>query len=1200
MMGQDMLIKNLFERDIFRPINGVVKADQLDDTSVWQELDEFVVTREMYQHLDRFFSSYLDAIAHKADANIAGRIGIWVSGFFGSGKSHFIKVLSYLLRNQEVRSNGEARHAVEFFDGKIEDPLLLANIKKAVASNTDVILFNIDSKASHREGRDAILQVFLKVLNEAQGYSPDHPHIAHMERHLDEKGTLQKFREAFRRATGMDWLAERDAYEFKRDEVIEAFSEATGQSPESSAKWIDNAESNFSLTVEGFCKWVKEYLDSKGEEHRIIFMVDEIGQFIGADSHLMLNLQTIAEELGVTCHGRAWLIVTSQEDIGAVLGEVKGAKANDFSKIQGRFRTRLSLSSANVDEVIQSRLLAKEADAATELEGVFADKGDVIKNQLTFTNVGMTLKPYKDAADFARNYPFVPYQFQLMQKVFEAIRKVGASGLHLSRGERSILDAFQTAAKAVAHEEVGALVPLCRFYPCIESFLDTSVKRTIDQAADRNVEAFDIELLKVLFLIRYVEEVKGNVDNLVTLCIDAVDVDRLALRRHIEGALHRLEAETLISRSGDNYFFLTNEERDINREIKGVELTAGEEAKLLGEMIFSDVLKDQRKHRYSANKMDFDFNRVCDRHPIGNQMQNALLVSVLTPLADDYQSSQKEKCTLESAVEGGHVLIRLGESDTLDRELRRYKKTEKYLAQKSDSSLPEQTKRILRNVAEDNRERRAPINRLLSDMLVEADYYIAGQSYTVKATAPMAALDEAMDYLVTNTFSKMGLLKKLLPDDATRLKEIQSTLRINDLGQLQLNLQVNDDNAAARQDIRTYIELCSKTSRQIILFDMIQNRYAKRPYGWPEQETVLLLAQMLVMGEISLVMDAAPLHIDKAYEPLTAPAKQRKVTVIQKQTSDPKAIQDARSLGQKVFAEMGPDGEDPLFAFLQAKFKAWSESLTGCKALADTGNYPGRQEITDGLTIVKKLLADDDSVKFIGHFNAQKDALLDLAEDYHDLEHFYEHQRSVWEKLRKAHTRFELNSLELSSDATAGPALNRMKEILDAPAPYGLIKEANGLIQTVEAINTQLITDRRAEALTKIEGHMAAVEKELTDASADAALRSTCLAPLEGLRQQVNQQTSVAHITQAQQQAVAAFDTALDAIQKWLQKRAEETTPTGGEEPRPAPKPLKVIKPAELATQTYLETEADIDAFIEALRKALTAAVSDNKRIQIR
>ena len=145
-----MQIQNLFERDIFRPINGVVKADQLDESSVWQELDEFVVTRELDQHLRKFFSAYLDAIEHRNDPDVAGKIGVWVSGFFGSGKSHFIKVLSYLLRNGTHTHDGQSKQAVEFFESKIKDAMLLGDIKRAVAANTDVILFNIDSKADHR------------------------------------------------------------------------------------------------------------------------------------------------------------------------------------------------------------------------------------------------------------------------------------------------------------------------------------------------------------------------------------------------------------------------------------------------------------------------------------------------------------------------------------------------------------------------------------------------------------------------------------------------------------------------------------------------------------------------------------------------------------------------------------------------------------------------------------------------------------------------------------------------------------------------------------------------------------------------------------------------------------------------------------------------------------------------------------------
>ena len=280
-----------------------MKADQLDESSVWQELEEFVVTKELDQHLRRFFSSYCEAMDKTGDPDVGGRIGVWVSGFFGSGKSHFIKVLSYLLDNAAHTHDGGTKRAVEFFDAKIKDAMLLGDIKRAVASNTDVILFNIDSKAANRAGRDAILAVFLKVLNELQGYSGDHPHIAHMERYLEGKAKLRDFQDAYRTLAGANWTEERDAYEFNRDEVIKALAQVLGQSEQSCEKWIDGAEDNFALTIENFCKWVKDYLDAQGADRRIVFLVDEVGQFIGSDAHLMLNLQTITEDLGTVCRG---------------------------------------------------------------------------------------------------------------------------------------------------------------------------------------------------------------------------------------------------------------------------------------------------------------------------------------------------------------------------------------------------------------------------------------------------------------------------------------------------------------------------------------------------------------------------------------------------------------------------------------------------------------------------------------------------------------------------------------------------------------------------------------------------------------------------------------------------------------------------------------------------------------------------------
>ena len=1190
-----MQIKSLFKKDIFRSINGVVKAHQLDDRSVWQELDEFVITKELDRHFRKFLSAYLNVIDNPHDPAITGKMGVWISGFFGSGKSHFLKVLSYLLGNRTHSYEGQTKRAVEFFDAKVEDAMLFGDIKRTVASNTDVVLFNIDSKADSKSGREAILAVFLKVLNEMQGYDGDHPHIAHLERYLDNQGKLAAFHDAYRDITGTEWAEERDAYEFNRDQVVEAFQRTLGQSQESAEKWIDNAEENFSLTVENFAKWVKEYLDSKGSDHRLVFFVDEVGQFIGTDGHLMLNLQTVAEDLGVLCDGRAWVVVTSQEEIDKVIGELRTATRNDFSKIQGRFQTRLSLSSANADEVIQKRLLEKEEAVVDDLKDRFAEKGDILRHQLTFRDCGMTLKPYADAEDFVRNYPFAPYQFCLLQKIFEVIRRVGATGLHLARGERSMLDAFQSAAQSVALKDVGLLVPLYEFYPSIESFLDTSVKRTIEQAGDNpSLEPFDIKLLQVLFLIRYVDEIKGNVDNLVTLCIDEIDADRLALRRQIEESLQRLESETLINRSGDNYFFLTNEERDVSREIKGVDPGSAEEAKLLGELIFEDVLRGQRKHRYSKNKMDFSFARICDMHPIGGRVEGGLIVSVVSPLADEYPMYNDPKCVLESTNEGGQIVVRLGDNEKLGRELRAYAQTDKYLRTKSDSGLPDSTKRILRDNAEDNRERRECLTALLGDMLTEASYYVAGQQFTTKASTAIACLAEALEYLITNSFSKMGYLKYLHSEP---LKEIQAVLRSNDVAQQTLALNLEESNPQAIEDLRNYIDLCDLKHHAIVIHDMIEKRYAIRPYGWPDMEVALLIVRLLVAGEISLKLEGDTLPLEKVYENIKTPARWRKITIHKRKTSDHKALQNARQLGQDVFSKMGADNEDALCAFLQEKLRAWETALNSFKPLADTGVYPGNEEISEALSVIRPLLASGESYKFIERFNQCKDDLLDLSDDFHNLEQFYENQKPTWEKLRSAYQKFQLNRMELEQNEEAALALRRMGEILSAPAPYGMVHETEGLIRTVSKVNSALMDERRAEVVANIEGHIAEINKEMESAKGDGALRTACLEPLERLHQQVQCQESIAHLTQAEQEAVQASDEAMAKIEEFA---SQQVTP---DEAEPQAKPLKprsIVKPADLVHTTYLESSEDVDKFLAELRQKLEAAIALGKRVQIR
>ena len=1195
-----MHIKSIFSKNLFRPINGVVKADQRDESVVWQELDEYVVTKELDKHLVKFFDTYLAAMDNPNDPAVAARMGVWVSGFFGSGKSHFLKILSYLLGNCQAHNSetNQDRKAVQFFEEKIADAMLSGDIKRAVASDTDVILFNIDSKADNKDGKDAILAVFLRVFNEMQGFSGDDPHIASMERYLQSKGALDKFHTAFKEASGTEWAKERDAYSFNRDEIVKALSVSLGMTEESASKWFDDAEERFKINIEGFCKLVKEYLDSKGPKHRLVFLADEVGQFIGSETHLMLNLQTITEDLGRICNGRAWVIVTSQEDIDAVLGEVRGSRANDFSKIQGRFFTRLSLSSSNTDEVIQARLLEKTGDGRRALEDLWQQKGDILKNQISFTH-SATLKNYSDSSTFVANYPFAPYHFQLVQKIFESIRKAGATGMHLSRGERSMLDAFQTAAKSISELEIGALVPLYEFYPAIESFLDTIVKKTIEQADDNTgLEPFDTKLLRVLFLIRYMDILKSTVDNLVTLCIDKVDADRLSIKRQIEESLQRLEKETLITSNGDLYFFLTNEERDVSREIKNVDIGTSEQTKQIASLIFEEAYKDDNKFRYPINKRDFPFNRICDGQVFGNNAGHDLTIEVITPLNDDYLAYNSAKGVMQSASNnGGCVVIKMSDNTELGRELRTLLQTDKYIRLKNDAAAPENLKRILKDRAEQNRERKTRLIALIETLLQESDYFVYGQTLQVKATTARTAKDESINYLIENLFSKLGYLKVIKEDPQ---KEITAILKTNDIGQYSL-LEGGDANELAVKEVKQFIDLSSGNNQKVLLHELVE-RFTRRPYGWGDWEIILLVARLFMSGDISLMSDGAALVPKDAIDPLTKSIKWKQVTLIKRKAVGEEELKKSRAIGKDIFHVIGPDGEDQLNKFLRENLSVWLESLNSYKHLAQSSKYPGNTEITNGLKLIQKLQGIHDSFEFFEAFNKAKEDLLDLSDDMQELNGFYSTQKPTWDKLQSAMDGiFKANRQELEKDSETKKALVRMDEILRALKPYGMIKEVEGLISTVSAFNVICVEKERALVMVKLDEKIAVVSEILDTNKATADLRNLALKPLQDIKKQVQNEQSIPNMHYQVNKADDVVDSVIEMIEKAQnQNTGHETGGGGGGHQPPPAKPVKVITVANCTQKPYLETESDIDTFIDVLKKELMSAISHDVKVRIK
>jgi hypothetical protein len=1209
-----MQIKELFVKPIDRPINGVIKADQRDAESVWQELDEYVATKQVTEYLRKFFDAYLATAQYPNDPAIASRMGVWVSGFFGSGKSHFIKILSYLLSNLEAEQpgTGQAKRALDFFHGKLKDAMLLGDMKRAVAGQTDVILFNIDSKADAKNDRDAILQVFLRVFNEMQGLSGDAPHVADMERHLIGKGAFDNFKAAFKASNGNDWAAERDAVDFLRDDVIAGLSQALGMSADSAGKWFDDARERHKVNIEGFAALVNTYLQSKGPQHRVVFLVDEVGQFIGNNTQLMLNLQTITEQLGTQCKGRAWVIVTSQADIDATLGDGSKANGQDFSKIQGRFHTRLLLSSSNTDEVIAHRLLEKTPAAKAALEAVWSAKGDIINNQLSFAETAFTFKRIQSAEDFAAHYPFAPYQFQLLQKVFESIRRVGATGVHLAKGERSMLDAFQTAAVRNGHRGTDALVPLYDFYPAIESFLEPAVKRAIDQASDntglhKSPDQFDdIKLLRALFLIRYADAVKGSVDNLATLCLSEIDADKLALKRAISESLERLERQNLVNRNGDLWFFLTNEERSVTQEIKSVDVSSAELSRLVAELVFDEILSGQNKVRHRDTKADYDYNRLLDGAPY-RQANHDLTLEVLTPVGGDYELMSEAKCIGRSAEGAGRAILKLANEGRVDVELRTYLQIEKYIGPKNDLATPA-LKRILMDRKEENRDRRARLLLQLSSMMTNGKVYALGQQPHVKGQAPSTLVDELLNYLVSNTFSKLGYIKVRAADPVA---EIRAVLTADSFAQSKIaEANTDEGNPLAMGEMRQYLAVAASTNR-VLLSDVV-DRFAKAPWGWrPAWETVLLVARLFMAGEIKLVMEGNDLDGPGAIEPLTKEARFRNVSILKKKTNENATRQKAREIHRDLFAQMPPDEQDALAATFKENLLTLKGDLERARVKSEQKHYPGGADVVKALATIDKQLAIRDSYEFIEAVVAKKNDWLDLAEDTHDVLSFYKTQVATWVRLLDTLNTVADNHDALVKDPQAAAALAKLEAIRANPTPYGQVNQIEPLVTALDKANEALAAERREKALNSISAKLAEATQALDAAQATPELRNKVLKPLQDLKAQLAGLSSIPKIMFLQGRGADLLDEVMDKLAQAAKDKAAMPPPPPTvaqpgvmstppvQSPTPVAKPIQVVRVADMRCKTYFESEADVEVFLSQLKEKLMGEILAGKKVRL-
>lgn len=1181
-----MELKGIFKSPVNRPIEGVIKAD--DEASLYTELSEYVLTDEVAKRLEHFLDAY-------TDYQVAN--GVWVSGFFGSGKSHLLKMLALLLENREV--NGST--ALDLFLPKIhrDDELLRAKLKQAVAIPSKSILFNIDQKADiiSKTQVDALLSVFVKVFNETCGYYGKQGYIAQFERDLDERGQFQAFKAAYQALASKPWERGREQALLESGNIAKAYAEVTGEDAAHAKGILDKYRTQYSVSIEDFGNQVKAWLDQQPANFRLNFFVDEVGQYIADNTKLMTNLQTVAESLATKCQGRAWIIVTAQEDMSDVLGDMSKQQSNDFSKIQARFANRLKLTSADVAEVIQKRLLTKNDAGRQLLHDVYGQQANNFKTLFDFADGGQRYQNFRDEEHFIYAYPFVPYQFPLFQAAIRGLSlHNGFEGKANSVGERSMLGVFRDVAMAIENESVGQLATFDRMFEGIRSALKGGIQSAIN-VAERNLnDGYAVRVLKTLFLVKYVKEFKATLRNLGVLMLERFGEDIPAQHKKLEAALNLLEQQTYIQRNGDVYEYLTDEEKDVEEEIKNTDIENADLSKELEKLLFDGVVK-QRKIRYS-NGQDYPYTRKLDDRVLSREHE--LAIHVVTPLTDGFDDSEGFLTQQRMQSMGRDELRVVMPADVrFMQDLAMHKRTEKYIRQNSNTQQ-EAVKRILDAKGFQNTERLNDLQVRARALLGKARLIINASDVDIGSEDGQTRVLKGFEQLVQTAYPNLRMLRE---DVAFAEADIGKHLRMAKDG-----LLANDSTSLTEpeQELLAFIQSNARGGVRTTVKSLIE-RFERKNYGWYHAAILCNLALLCARGKVEVRQDSNPLEGD-ALERGLLNTHAHASLVLEPQIEF--SASQVRTL-KEFFAEFfdKPAASNEARALARETVNALKDLEVELSTLhGQKAQYPFLGALAPVLTTLKDMASKNPNW-FLTDLGRAEDALLDTKENTIDPLRRFIHspQKAIFDQAR------QLVAEQEDNFAYVGAAeVEAVRSLLADSRPW----QSNRLQQLKPQLDAfqHAINQQLAQEKAKADERLLELEQRLQDATEFGLLsptdRERLTKPFGDARQGIQAHKRIAMI---RDQLRRFEDEDYPRLLLQLEQLARPAPLDPAPEPAPAspggatPSPVQAPEPKLVSARTikvsypkpWLASEAELDDYLRKQREAWLKEIQAGNRVQI-
>lgn len=881
-------VRDTIKRDITSKVEGVVKV--FDRKALATEIREFIVTDKIEAEFKKIFDTFTRASeVLRLGGTPRDVMGIWTSGFFGSGKSHFSKVLGYLLQNDEL-GDGSGEHCIDVFIEHLSDTqrgqdlrLRLAEVK--AKTQTKTIAFEIKSRQSLNNPNsvgEILLGEFYRSIGLAENFI-----VARIERHLQQRGLLEGLSSAFEAKYDVPWRSAegRGALMNVRRRLADLLPDldpAEYPDRRAAANALGDMFRYETITAEGIADelvaWVDAQKTTGGRVQHLVFVIDEMGTFIGDSNEKIGELNALAEMIGNKGKGKVWLIATSQQDLEKVVDRTNFQPAL-VGRLNARFELKPHLISDEINKVVSERILKKHPAAEPELRALYNHHEGPLA-QLADINASRHLGTLSERA-FVECYPFLPHQIRLAQDIFEAL-----SGFRISGGVRSMIAVVMETIQDLADEDLGVIASFDQVFDAVENdllsqeYLGASGIRAIHESDQRvpDTPIAPARVLKVLWLLQRVSWVPRVPETLAKLLVRSVGQDFIPLRGQVEETLHQLQAAGYVARdeATGEWKFLNERERTIEQSIQDMlrpgspkSITTAAVRRTSQQFCKNDLITKRRLPNfavsYGKTKATFPYAVSLDGEAIASGPE--LEVDFLSPLASGRKQAIEDARGLNQAagVKGRRLWWVASPSDALEARLKRH---EALVQVTGDKRFTEDTAADTQDALSEKRkerdELRAALVRDLERAFLAGTLFYGGQEIDLEGETDLRApLTNALESIIPNLYSRFAIadreydfaqdLKAILNPANTALHAVAADLGLFDTqGSLQREAPV----------IQTLLEVVSDLEDEGIdpaggtLLNAGDSKgfkgFERAPFGWPSEIVRLGLAACFRAGALYL------------------------------------------------------------------------------------------------------------------------------------------------------------------------------------------------------------------------------------------------------------------------------------------------------------------------------------------------------------